>query len=60
LREVVVNLRDRLRDGGILIICRTTEEGINHATIFRRAGDRLVSEASINDGAEVSDLVLSL
>ena len=60
LRKIVANLRDRLRDGGILIICRTTEDGVNHATIFRRTGDGFVSEASINGGAEVRDLVLAL
>jgi chemotaxis methyl-accepting protein methylase len=60
LRKIVINLRDRLRDGGILIICRTTENGVNHATIFRRTGDCFVFDASINDGAEVRDLVLAL
>jgi hypothetical protein len=60
LREIVVNLRDRLRDGGLLAICRTTEEGVNKATIFRRRGDHFSSEASLNGGSEVAELVLTL
>jgi hypothetical protein len=60
LGKVVANLRDRLRNGGLLVICRTSEDGINHATIFRRSGDHLVSEGSINGGAEVRGLALGL
>ncbi|HXR29820.1 MAG TPA: hypothetical protein VN752_01600 [Solirubrobacterales bacterium] len=60
LRTIAVNLRDRLRDGGLLVICRTAEDEINRATIFRRRGDRFSSEASINGGSEVEDLVLAL
>jgi hypothetical protein len=60
LAEIVVNLRDRLRDGGFLAICRTTEEGVNRATIFRRRGNQLSAETSLNGGSEVAELVLSL
>jgi chemotaxis methyl-accepting protein methylase len=60
LRTIVVNLRERLRDGGLLVICRTTEAGVNDATIFRRTGGRFTAEASLNGGAEVRDLVLAL
>ncbi len=59
-KRVLVNLRDRVREDGILLICRTAEDGVNHATIFRRSGDRLLAEASINSGAEVAGLVLSI
>ena len=58
--EIVANLRDRLRDGGLLAICRTTEEGVNKATIFRRRGDHFSPEASLNGGSEVAELVLAL
>jgi hypothetical protein len=58
LRTIAANLRDRLRDGGLLVICRTGEDGVNRGTVFRRRGDRLSSEASINGGSEVRDLVL--
>lgn len=64
LTEMVRNLRDRLKDGGVLIICRTTEDGIeagiNRATVFRRKGDRFIFETSLNDGVEIRDLVLAL
>jgi|GEM_PF-2486503 len=60
LLEIVVNLRDRVREGGLLAICRTTAEGVNRATIFRRRGDQLSAETSLNGGSEVAELVLSL
>jgi hypothetical protein len=59
LRSVLVNLRDRLRESGLLVVCRTSEDGINHATVFRRNGRDLVAEASINGGAEIRDLIPS-
>jgi hypothetical protein len=60
LTEIVANLRDRLRDGGLLAICRTTEEGVNRATVFRRRGDHFSPEASLNGGSEVTEIVLAL
>jgi len=60
LVDIVTNLRDRLRDGGLLAICRTTEEGVNKATVFRRHGDHFSPEASLNGGSEVAEIVLAL
>lgn len=60
LRRMAVNLRDRLVDGGLLAICRTGEDEVNRATIFRRAGDRFTVAAELNGGSEVRDLVLAL
>jgi hypothetical protein len=60
LKKMLSNLRDRLRDGGVLAICRSMEDHTNQATIFRRRGDHFVSEASLNGGVEISDLVLAL
>jgi hypothetical protein len=60
LGTIAVNLRERLRDGGLLVLCRTAEDGLNRATIFRRRGDRLSVEASLNGGSEVEGLVLAL
>jgi hypothetical protein len=56
----VRNLTDRLRDGGILVIGRTIGDGVHNATIFRRAGDRFVSDASLNSGADGRDLILAV
>jgi hypothetical protein len=60
MRKVLANLRDRLRDGGLLVVGRTAEGGTNHATIFRRRGDHFDLVASLNGGSEVRDLVLAL
>ena len=60
MREVLANLRDRLRDGGLLVVGRTAEDGTNHATIARRRGDHFEPVASLNGGSEVSDLVVAL
>lgn len=57
LRSVLDNLRDRLRASGLLVVCRTSDDGTNHATLLRRDGRGLVPEASINGGAEIQDLV---
>jgi hypothetical protein len=57
--RIAGNLRERLREGGLLIVCRTDEGGVNRATIFRRRGERLTPEAALNGGSEVEDLVLA-
>lgn len=60
IRAIGANLRDRLRDGGVLVIVRTTEDGVNHATIFRRTAQQLAVCEQINGGSEVSELMCSL
>jgi hypothetical protein len=56
---IAANLRERVRDGGLLVVCRTGGDGVNRATIFRRRGASLEVEASLNGGSEVEDLVLA-
>ncbi|HKT83505.1 MAG TPA: hypothetical protein VJQ84_06675 [Solirubrobacterales bacterium] len=60
MRGILTNLRDRLREEGLLAVCRTGEDGANRATVFRRRGDRLEPEGSLNGGSEVAELALSL
>ncbi len=49
-----MNLRERLRDGGRLVVCRTTRDNVNHGTVFGLDGDRnLRVLARINDGSEI-------
>jgi hypothetical protein len=60
MRAIVANLRGRLREGGLLVVCRTGEDGVNRATIFRRGGDRLAPELSLNGGSEVAQLIVGL
>jgi hypothetical protein len=58
--RIAANLHERLREGGLLVVCRTGEDGVNRATIFRRRGEGFTPEASLNGGSEVEDLVLAL
>ncbi len=60
LNRILRNLHLRLRDGGILVLCRTLETGVNRASIFRRTGGGFRLEESVNEPVEVCDLVLAL
>lgn len=60
LRLILANLRDRLKDGGLLAVCQTVDDAGNQATVFRLQGDRFEAEASLGGGVEVCDIVLSL
>lgn len=42
------------------MLCRTTDERENRATIFRRQDESFTAEASLNGGSEIAELVLSL
>jgi hypothetical protein len=62
LTAMLLNLRGRLRKGGLLIVCRTTNEGnVNNGSILalgEKGRFHLVSR--LNAGSEVEDLALSL
>jgi hypothetical protein len=61
LRRMLVNLRARLLPGGLLIVCRTNEAGVNNATVFTLENDgRFRATARLNEGSEITDLVLDL
>jgi hypothetical protein len=61
LARMVLNLRERLRDGGRLVICRTSHQNVNHGTIFGLdAARNLRVLARINNGSEIESLVLGL
>jgi len=61
LERMVRNLRARLLPGGLLIVCRTNEAGVNNATVFRFNRDgRLKPIARLNQGSEIADLVARL
>jgi hypothetical protein len=61
LQRMLVNLRGRLVPGGLLIVCRTNEAGINNASVFTLGEDgRLALTARLNQGSEITDLVLQL
>jgi hypothetical protein len=61
LERMLLNLRARLLPGGLLIVCRTNEAGVNDASIFTLKEDgRFVTTARLNAGSEIADLVLAL
>lgn len=57
LRAAVSSLRERLRPDGLLIVCRTHEDGSNHGTLFRADGDALTVVDRIGDGSEIEHLI---
>jgi hypothetical protein len=60
LRGAVRNLRSRLRENGLLIVCRTGNDGLNRATVFQlNSADRLDVVLRLRDGSEIEELVLS-
>jgi len=61
LERMLVNLRGRLVPGGLLIVCRTNEAGVNNASLFTLGDDgRFSVTARLNEGSEIEDLVLRL
>lgn len=59
LTLVIANLRDRVRVGGLLVLCQTVDGHGNQATIFLRESNQFVAVGSLGDGVEVRDLVLA-
>lgn len=59
LRAGVLALRERLRPGGLLIVCRTHDDGTNHGTIVQLAAPGWVVAARIGEGSEIEDLLAS-
>jgi hypothetical protein len=61
LAAMLTNLRERLRDGGRLVVCRTNRENVNHGTVFGLDAQRRFQVlARINEGSEVESIALSL
>ena len=61
LQRMLINLRSRLLPGGLLIVCRTNTTGVNNATVFTLEEDgRFAATARLNEGSEISDLILGL
>jgi hypothetical protein len=60
LAKMVTNLRARLKHGGMLVVCRTLDSGVNHGTIFKLAdGGQFEVIARLNDGSEIESIVLA-
>jgi hypothetical protein len=61
LRLIAGNLQARLRENGLLVVCRSTSRHgawVNRATILRRANDRMVVIGRLNGGSEVENLLI--
>jgi len=57
LRAAVAGLRERLRPGGILIVCRTLEDGSNHGSFFKADGEGWTVVDRIGDGSQIERLI---
>jgi hypothetical protein len=61
LTAMLLNLRERLRDGGLLVVCRTNHQNVNNGTVFGLdAARNLRVLARINDGSEIESIALTL
>lgn len=56
LRAAISALRERLRPGGLLIVCRTHEDGSNHGSFFRAEGEGWTVVDRIGGGSEIERL----
>jgi methylase of polypeptide subunit release factors len=57
LRRMISNLKERLSDNGLLIVCRTKADRSNHGTIFQLRGGSISALAKIGEGSEVEHLI---
>jgi hypothetical protein len=57
LRAGVATLRERLRPGGLLIVCRTHDDGANHGSIVKVTDEGWLVVGRIGDGSEIEDLI---
>ena len=61
LTAMLTNLRERLRDGGRLVVCRTDHQNVNNGTVFGLDEARnLRVLARINAGSEIEPVALAL
>jgi hypothetical protein len=56
LRVMLANLKGRLKENGVLIVCRTSGT-INNGTVFRLSSSQLVPVERIGAGSEIEPLV---
>jgi hypothetical protein len=61
LLRILVNLRCRLANSGLLVVCRTDDSGTNNGTVFRLNEARTLEVLErIGEGSEIEELALSL
>jgi hypothetical protein len=61
ITAMLVNLRSRLRPGGLLVVCRTCLKGVNRGSVFQLRDDgSLAVVARLNGGSEIESLAAKL
>jgi hypothetical protein len=60
LRSMIRSLSQRLRTGGLFIVCRTHDDGTNHASVFRLEGNCLAVLDRLGNGSEIEHLTSSI
>lgn len=61
LHDILLNLHSRLLSQGLLVVCRTEEDGTNHGTIFRENGNGQFDVAArLGHGSEIENNVMGV
>jgi len=58
ISKAIINLTHSLKEGGVLQIGRTTPEGLNNASFFKKVHDQLILVEDVNEGSEIKELTL--
>lgn len=58
MEQILSNMASQLKQGGLLIVCKTDDEGSNHASLFTLEGNRFLLLKNMNGGSEIEDHVL--
>jgi hypothetical protein len=57
IERMLATLKQRLKQGGLLIIVRTQQSGANNGSIFRLSDNRFVEVDRFGDGSEIEPVV---
>jgi hypothetical protein len=61
LLQVARKLKERLMPNGLLVVCRTSDDGVNNATLFQStAGCGLRILLRLGSGSEIEDLLVGI
>jgi chemotaxis methyl-accepting protein methylase len=58
--RILATLKQRLKEGGLLIVARTELSGENNASIFRRSNNQLCLVDRFGNGSEIEPVVSGL
>jgi hypothetical protein len=59
LLRIIDNLKERMKDNGLLVVCRTDDSGLNHASICQRTGGGFHLLHRLGNGSEIEDLLIT-